>query len=337
MTCTRPRAECQTTLDSRAPSTHDPLQKEPVPHFGDRPWLLRHTRDWSIRPRAWSILVLYRSYVPPEPLNEFIDDFWLYEDYAGEHLRERILPSGTFEMVFNLQEDELRIYGSSDQDDYHRFSGALISGPYAGPFMSDTQEEAALLGVHFKPGGACAVLGLQASELTNVHVDLTAIWGPVAVELREQLCSLTEPVERFRLLEQALLKRLAVPPRHHRAVRMGLDLLRRTHGRARIGDIARAVDLSQRRFSEVFAAEVGLTPKLFGRVQRFQHAIASSRHATEVDWARLAIECGYFDQAHLIHEFVEFSGVSPADFWRRQNWLEFAGVHIKRHHLPLVD
>jgi AraC-like DNA-binding protein len=239
-------------------------------------------------------------------------------------------------MVFNLQEDELRIYGPSDRDACRRFSGALVSGPYAGPFMSDTKEEAAILGVHFKPGGASTVLGMPASELTNTHVDLTEVWGPGATALRERLCASREPVGRFRLLERALLERLADPAGHHRAVRAGLDVLRRTRGRARIRDIARTLDLSQRRFSQVFAAEVGLTPKLFGRVQRFQHAIAASRDATEVDWARLAVECGYFDQAHLVHEFVEFAGVSPADYRRRQNRLKLAGMHVKRHHLPLV-
>jgi AraC-like DNA-binding protein len=280
--------------------------------------------------------VLFRSYVPPAPLSDIVEDFWLYEDYAGEHARERILPSGTFEMVFNLHEDELRIYGPSDWDRCRRFSGALISGPYAGSFMSDTEEEAAILGVHFKPGGAAAVLGLPASELTNTHLDLTAIWGPEATALREQLCALSKPTERFRVVQQALLKRLADPPRHHRSVGVGLDVLRRTHGQARIRDIAGALDLSQRRFGEVFAAEIGLTPKLFGRVQRFQHAIALSRDAAGMDWAQLAAACGYFDQAHLIHEFVEFSGVSPADYRLSQKRLELAGVHVKRHHLPLA-
>jgi transcriptional regulator GlxA family with amidase domain len=147
---------------------------------------------------------------------------------------------------------------------------------------------------------------------------------------------LREPIERFRLLEQALLERLADPPGRHRAVRAGLDVLRCTRGRARIRDIAGALDLSHRRFSEVFAAEVGLTPKLFGRVLRFQHVIASSQNTAVVDWAQLAVECGYFDQAHLIHEFVEFSGMTPADYWGRQNDLALAGVHVKRNHLPLV-
>jgi hypothetical protein len=194
--------------------------------------------------------MLFRSYIPHGPLREVVEDFWLYEDYAGEHMRERILPSGTFEMVFNLQEDELRIYGPSDDDGYRRFAGALISGPYAGSFMSDTAEERAILGVHFKPGGAFAALGLPAGEFTNTHVDLRAIWGPAVTVLRERLCSRSEPMERFRLLEQALMDRLPGPSDRHGALRVALDVLTRTHGRAKVRDVARVVELSQRRLIE---------------------------------------------------------------------------------------
>lgn len=281
--------------------------------------------------------MLFRSYVPNTPLSEFIEDFWLYEDYEGEHPHETILPSGTFEIVFNLREDELRIYGPSDPGKCRRFSGAVISGPYAGSFMSDAMEEGAILGVHFKPGGAFPVLGLPAGEFINAHVELRTIWGQAANMLRERLCGLSRPVDRFRLLEQTLQERFFDTLRRHGAVRLGLDILMRTHGRAKVRDIARAVDLSQRRFIELFNTEVGLTPKLFGRVQRFQFAVASSRSATKVDWAQLAVECGYFDQSHLVHEFVEFTSLSPADYWSRQNQLYRAGAHVKRHHLPLAD
>jgi AraC-like DNA-binding protein len=281
--------------------------------------------------------MLFRSYVPHGSLSEFIEDFWLYEDYEGPHQHEAILPTGTFEMVFNLRADELRIYDAADPRTCRRFSGAVISGPYAGSFMSDTAEESALLGVHFKPGGAFAFLGLPAGELTNTHVELTAIWGPAAHTLRERLCSLSQPIQRFRLLEQALLKKLFDGPDRHGAVRRGLDVLMRTHGRAKVRDIAKAVDLSQRRFIEVFAAEVGLTPKLFGRVRRFQNAVATSGGTTKVDWAQLAAECGYFDQSHLIHEFIEFASLSPTDYCRRHDRLRHAGAHVKRHHLPLAN
>lgn len=278
--------------------------------------------------------MLFRSYVPQAPLCEFVSDFWLYENYEGTNRHELILPSGTFEMVFNLQEDELRIYSPAAPHQYRRFAGAIVSGPYSRSFMSDAAEERAILGVHFKPGGATAILGVPAFEFRDLHVDLRAFWGPVADTLREQLCSLNAPRDKFHLLEQTLMQRLAANPAGHGAVRIALDVLMRTHGQAKTRDIARAVDLSQRRFIELFAGEVGLTPKLFGRIQRFQHAVDESKNAS--DWAQLAIECGYFDQSHLIRDFIAFSGMGPAAYGRRQKQLASAGVHTKRHHLPLA-
>jgi AraC-like DNA-binding protein len=281
--------------------------------------------------------MLVRAYIPRHPLGEYVEDFWLYEGYAGAHLRERILPSGTVEMVFNLREDELRIYGPSDINQCRRFTGGVVSGPYAGAFASDTAEEANIMGVHFKPGGAGAILGVPLDELTNAHVDLAAIWGPDATRLREQLCNVRQPDTRFRLLERVLLKRLFDSPRRtHGAVILGLDALMRTHGRLKVRDIASAVDLSQRRFTDLFAGQVGLTPKLFGRVQRFVHVTGLLQSAREIDWALFAVEHGYFDQSHLIGEFVEFSGLTPGDYLRRQTKLQDAAVHVKRNHVPLL-
>jgi AraC-like DNA-binding protein len=280
--------------------------------------------------------MLFRSYTPRQPLCEFVRDFWLYENYEGAHERELILPSGTFEMVFNLRENELRIYDPAEPRNCRRFSGALVSGPYSGSFMSDAVEEQTILGVHFKPGGAVAVLGCPAAEFQDAHVDLSALWGAAATTLRERLCATKEPDERFQLLEQILVKRLASYRGGHDAVQTALDIFRRTHGRARTQDIARAADLSQRRLISLFAIEVGLTPKLFGRIRRFQHAMHRSQAETTVDWAQLADECGYFDQSHLIRDFLAFTGVSPGDYRRRHDRLDRGGAHVKRNHLPLA-
>lgn len=262
--------------------------------------------------------------------------FWLYQNYNGFHERELILPSGTFEMVFNLQEDELRIYSPAEPQQCRRFSGAVVSGPYSGSFMSDGAEENSLLGVHFKPGGAVAILGMPAGEFRDTHLDLRNLWGPSASTLREQLCALKEPTKKFRLLEHALMQRVATYPGGHDAVRAALDVVMRTHGRAQTRDIASEVGLSQRRVIALFTAEVGLRPKLFARIRRFQNAVSQSRGASKIDWAQLAVECGYFDQSHLIRDFVAFASVSPDDYWRRHGRLDHAGVHTKRHHLPVA-
>jgi AraC-like DNA-binding protein len=108
------------------------------------------------------------------------------------------------------------------------------------------------------------------------------------------------------------------------------------HGAVRFALHAVGVGLSQRRFIEVFKTEVGLTPKLLHRVQRFQRVLALARRATAPDWSRLALDCGYFDQSHLIRDFVAFSGFSPAEFLRHQQVLQRRGIHLKRNHLPLA-
>jgi AraC-like DNA-binding protein len=287
-----------------------------------------------------SIAMSYRSYTPAPPLGDFVDRFWHYDGYAPSHRRERILPSGTVELVINRGDDEVRIYHPAQPEHCKRFSGALVSGAYRGSFVIDSEQQASIMGVHFKPGGAFPFLGPPAGELVDAHVDLETLWGPSAVELRERLCAAATPEERFRLLEAALAAHLFRPLEHHGAVSMALAAFGRTDAGAKVRDVARRVGLSQRRFIQVFTAEVGLTPKLFCRVQRFQRARALVRRANAPDWARLAAAAGYFDQSHLIRDFRAFSGLSPTEYLRRQDEaddLRQRGEHVSDNHLPQAE
>ncbi|MGH8930211.1 MAG: helix-turn-helix domain-containing protein, partial [Egibacteraceae bacterium] len=91
--------------------------------------------------------------------------------------------------------------------------------------------------------------------------------------------------------------------------------------------------MTPKRLARRFADEVGLTPKRFARVRRFQRLLVAAgdaaRAAAGVDWARLASECGYYDQAHLIHDFRAFSGMSPSSYRPRSAW--------ERNHVQLAD
>jgi transcriptional regulator GlxA family with amidase domain len=102
-------------------------------------------------------------------------------------------------------------------------------------------------------------------------------------------------------------------------VPVALEAFERNGPDVRVRDVARRVGLSQRRFIQVFAAEVGLTPKLYARVKRFQRARALVRGTAPPDWAQLAVECGYFDQAHLIRDFRAFAGLTPEEYLRHRS------------------
>jgi hypothetical protein len=127
------------------------------------------------------------------------------------------------------------------------------------------------------PPSAFPFFGLPASELVDTHVDLETLWGRSARELRDRLRAATTPRATFRVAEAALLAHLSDSATPHRAVRFALDLFRRSpavNGRA----LCEQIGLSQRRFIEVFKAQVGLTPKLFHRVQRFHQLLGLVRH-----------------------------------------------------------
>lgn len=280
--------------------------------------------------------MLYRSYKPAPPLGDFVHNLWLYDDYAQPHLKERILPSGTIELVINLRENEFRIYDPACPERYRRFPGAMVSGAYSSIFVIDTLEAASVIGVHFKPGGAFPFLGLPAGKLADLHVDLETLWGrAAATELRERLCSAATPDRHLQLLEKGLLAHLFRPLQRHRAVRYALEAFVRDTGPT-VRDVIGHIGLSHRRFIQVFSDEVGITPKTFCRIQRFHRAVALAEQAGALNWAQVAVDCGYFDQSHLIRDFLAFSGLSPADYLCRQNHLRQRGVQIKRNHLPLT-
>jgi hypothetical protein len=154
--------------------------------------------------------LLFRSYTPAPPLDRFIENFWCYQGYASPHLKERILQDGTFKAVFNLQHDEFRIYDPWQPVHYKRYSGAIVSRPSAVPSVTDSAEEACVLGVNFKTGGALPFLGYIVSEPGASHVDLADIWGRQAIELHDRLCRASEPQDRFRLLEGSLSRQCLV-------------------------------------------------------------------------------------------------------------------------------
>jgi AraC-like DNA-binding protein len=183
----------------------------------------------------------------------------------------------------------------------------------------DTRELVSIIGVRFRPGGAFPFLGTPASELADAHVDLEAFWGASAIELRERLCAAKTPAERFNLLEKALVAHLFRPLERHYAVRFALDTFGRADSGLAIRDIARDAGLSQRRFIQLFAREVGMSPKLFCRVRRFRQALETVRHAAEPNWARVAVDCGYYDQSHLINDFRFFSNLSPTEYVRQRS------------------
>lgn len=258
--------------------------------------------------------MIARIYRPGPPLGAFVECLWYFERSAADYPRERALPTGTVEVVFSLRRDRIRIFSGDADEQGQQFDGSVVCGAHSGYFVLDTSRDSAAVGIHFRPGGAAPFLGLPTGELTDRHLGIEDVWGSRARELRERLLDAESPEAMFALIERTLLTRLNGPPLPHPAAAYALRLLTETPAIARIGDVRSETGYSAKRFIEIFRDAVGLTPKLYCRIQRFQTVINRLARGRPVEWTDVALDSGYYDQSHLNREFRAFSGVTPGDY-----------------------
>src|SRR4051812_3286797 len=139
-----------------------------------------------MRPRSMMGNMRVQCYRPRPPLCEFIEFLWFSDEPAPLHARERVLPTGSFQLIINLQESQLRIFKGPDQQ-AQELSHALLWAAFSEAFIIVPPHRPSLLGVHFRPGGAFPFPGFPADEVFNTHLALEALWGTSARELRERV------------------------------------------------------------------------------------------------------------------------------------------------------
>lgn len=265
-------------------------------------------------------------HIPSAPLSYFVRCFWYSEGGPDTHKKERLLPNVEFTAVLTLREDELRIYNADDLSQFRSHKRALMSGARTGYCVIGTDAKDRVFGIQFVAGGTAPFVRVPASELANQSVSLVDVWGAHVAELRERLLGAEDRHQMFRIAEQALLGLVVRPLELHPAVSFARDELCKGCN-ITVASLLQRIGISQRRFIELFEKQVGLTPKVFLRVRRFQRILQIVGKAREVDWAQVALDCGYYDQAHFIHDFREFSGLTPTQY------LACATQHL--NHVPL--
>ena len=175
-----------------------------------------------------------------------------------------------------------------------------------------------MVAVRLRPGMARRLLGVPARELHGQMVDLDNFWGSSVAALRERLAEAAGPAERFRILNEAIAQRVgqACDRDFERTRELSLSLVQ---PRMRIGSAAAQIGLSHRAMIRFFDENIGLKPRMFQRIQRLRRTLRAIRCGGIPAWARIAVECGFYDQPHLINEFRQLTGFTPADYAARRS------------------
>ena len=272
---------------------------------------LCHSRPRRMKNRA----IQYREYKPTAELQGYVECYWtgtpdpLVPDADGIH---RVLPDGCIDIVveFDLcagEDGEHMVPGFADK--------AAVVGTMSRPLIVNSARRTCFLGARFRPGKAIAILGGSAGELTNVSIPLGEIWNHNAGgNFEDELTDQRTIASKVRVVERVLLNKLGRKKDDDPYVGALVDLIVRERGAVSVEALSEFAGISRQHIARKFDRYVGISPKLFSRVMRFQDLMTTIREAPHIDWASTALDLGYYDQAHMISDFKEFSGQTPLSF-----------------------
>ena len=190
---------------------------------------------------------------------------------------------------------------------------SFVAGITDGPVLVGHGGSARCLQIDLTPLGARRLVGMPMSELANRTVPIDDVFGRFGRELVQRVGDAPDWSARFALIDAVIRARLADTEPVDAGVAWSLRRITESYGAATISDLAAELGWSHRRLIARYRDSVGLPPKLVARIVRFERLTALVASEPAIDWAGVALECGYFDQAHLAREVRELADITPTE------------------------
>jgi AraC-like DNA-binding protein len=263
-------------------------------------------------------LELYH-HTPRAPLHQFVLSFVYFKGFQPAHSIDRFLPDGNIEVIIDLLDEPKHIYDNETLEPIQTCRYVWASGFRSEPICIPSGKDSEMLVIYFRKGRCNPFFQIPLHGIAGTVVSGDEIFGPDILLLRESLMYAISPEEKFSLAEDFLLGRAGSFLERNPFVNFAVDRLEENPSTLSIMHLSQKVGYSQKHMIDIFKSHVGTTPKKFMRVLRFQKAIQEIEHAGNIRWSQLALECGYYDQAHFINDFRTFSGYSPREYMERKN------------------
>jgi AraC-like DNA-binding protein len=263
---------------------------------------------------------------PPLALRPYVREYVGWFEHMASPLCRREPPTEIVPVIINFG-SPIRIF---ERDDLTRWTdfASFTTGAFDTYALVGSAGPSGGLQINFTILGARLFLGRPLADLTNRVVPLEDAMGPAAGVWIDELHDAPSWEERFAIVDREVMRRLPIARAIPAEVLCSWHRLARTHGRAPIADLVRETGWSQKHLIARFRDQLGLPPKTLARVLRFGRAV---RLLKTQRWrlSDVALECGYYDQAHFSRDAAEFTGVSPRDL-AKSLLPDFGGFQVER-------
>jgi len=254
----------------------------------------------------------YAEHIPHNDLLPYVKCIWVLE--AEQLQSELIIPDGCVELIFHFED----LYTVNQNGAQRSQSRAFIFGQIEKAIRLTPSGKTGMVGVRFQPFGLSAFLKVPLREFTNMSVDLPSIWGTKGRELEEQLRDAFSNQERIVLLENFLLEKLQ-PLEQLRRFQFATKTLRKPAEHINLQELCHELNLSERQIERQFARHIGIGAKRLHRIYRLQRAIQLIEQSNGTNLTHIAMDTGYYDQAHFNRDFKSIVHQSPREYYRSNN------------------
>ncbi|MFN0175204.1 MAG: helix-turn-helix domain-containing protein [Saprospiraceae bacterium] len=249
-------------------------------------------------------------------LAPYVDYYFVVENFSSDENLDAshgvvVFPSPQGQMVFSYGDEAFEKWLG---EDLKPSPGFAVSGYSTKSVEYFSPKLVGVIMVGFKPWGIQAFLDFELKHITNTNSGMDIHFGKEVVFVEEMLHEAGNMAERLRIVEAFLAGKLR-RPLIDKAMVHAVGLISQSNGVIPVEHLAKECFMSRRNFLRRFEASIGINPKMFSRLVRFQQVFAAmDAHPKNADWGQIAYDAGYFDQAHFINDFKELSGMSPLQF-----------------------
>jgi AraC-like DNA-binding protein len=247
-----------------------------------------------------------------------VESFIYYRDYNPVHTVDRFLPDGNVNIVFDLTDYPKYIYDNDTLKEIQTCRHVWFSGIRNNYITIPSGKDSEMFIINFHKGRSYPFVQMPLNELTDSVVDGDLVLTNEILDLREMILSSTLITQKFYIAENYLVKKFRNKLIVNPFIEFAVNRIISSPGQLSIEEISNKVGYSQKHLIKLFKDKVGLTPKGFLKIIRFQKAIEEIAAAKEINWAGIAYESGYYDQAHFINDFKVFSGYTPTGYLQQQ-------------------
>jgi len=252
--------------------------------------------------------MFFKRIAPDPELEDFIECFWIIENKDPVPIRQKIIPDGFTEIIFHFK-DPYRIKLGKQ---WQLQSKNLLAGQISKYFLLENTGISGILGIKFKPTTLTHLYQLNMSLLTDKVADLSRVLAHPA-SLINTVDAGENYYERINLLNEYFKGLPFVKNRRQTPVDKTVELVFKKNGMVTIVELCDTAGTGERQLENLFKKYVGLSPKFFSRILRFNY-IFQLVHENEQNWTSLAYEAAYYDQSHFIRNFRSFTGESPSAY-----------------------